>query len=233
MQLVLLPGMDGTGTLFSAFEAALDPAIAACRIAYPNDRPHRYDELEPWVAARLPAGQPYVLLGESFSGPLAIRLAAQRPPGLAGVILCCSFAQSPSRVARPMSTLLKLLPAHHLPAELPLFNGFANAHWRMALRSALSTCRAGVLAMRLAEVLRVDVRAKLRQIDVPMLYLRANRDRLVSHREADRIAARHGRTAIVDIDAPHMLLQMAPIEAAQAVAAFVATLPPPPTAPGF
>ncbi len=33
------------------------------------------------VRAALPAGEPYILLGESFSGPIALALAAERPHG--------------------------------------------------------------------------------------------------------------------------------------------------------
>ena len=54
-----------------------------------------YDELEVLVRAALPTGQRYFLLGESFSGPLAIRIAANPPAGLAGVILCGTFAKNP------------------------------------------------------------------------------------------------------------------------------------------
>jgi len=59
---------------------------------------------------------------------------------------------------------------------------------------------------------------------VPVLYLRATEDRLVPRRCADAIAETVARTRIVDIEAPHTLLQVAPAAAAAAVTAFVDTL---------
>src|SRR5512143_111507 len=93
--LVLLPGLDGTGRLFGDFIAALGQDIDVIVASYPADTPLDYAELEPLVRAMLPTDRDYVLLGESFSGPLAISLAASAPPGLRGLVLCCSVARSP------------------------------------------------------------------------------------------------------------------------------------------
>ena len=91
--IVLLPGMDGSGALFGDFIAALglNPVI----VAYPPDTPQTYDELEHFVHQSLPAGEPYILLGESFSGPVAIRIASRKPAGLKALVLVCTFAALP------------------------------------------------------------------------------------------------------------------------------------------
>ena len=89
---MLLPGLDGTGKLFANFLAVLPPTIEARVIDYPTDEPLTYEQLELRVRAALPSDRPFVLLGESFGGPIAIRIAASPPPGLAGLILCGTFA---------------------------------------------------------------------------------------------------------------------------------------------
>ncbi len=210
--------------LFADFEAELGSAVSIRRFSFPNDRALSYAALESWLEGQLPQAQPYVLLGESFSGPLAISLAAKRPPGLKGVILCCSFAQSPMPPARRLAGLVKWMPLPVLPGEFVLFSGFPDAQRRVAFRRALGESTAAILAARLAEVLRVDVRAKLARMSVPLFYLRGKRDWLIPRKEADRIARLHQATTIHDIDAPHMLLQMAPQMAAKAVLRFVGTL---------
>ena len=91
----MLPGLDGTGKLFAGFIRAIGADAKVQVIAYPHDEPLGYGELEALVRAALPTDRRYVLLGESFSGPLAIRLAADPPRGLAGVILCGTFAKNP------------------------------------------------------------------------------------------------------------------------------------------
>src|ERR1700730_8223328 len=92
--LVLLPGLDGTGKLFVDFIRALGGG-AECRvIGYSPDEPLGYEELEARVRAALPGDRPYLLLGESFSGPIAMRIAANAPARLVGVILCGTFASN-------------------------------------------------------------------------------------------------------------------------------------------
>jgi pimeloyl-ACP methyl ester carboxylesterase len=95
MHLILLPGMDGTGRLFGPLLRILPPGLEAAVVAYPADRPCGYAELLPLVEAAVPDGGEFLILGESFSGPLASLLAARRPRRLRGVILCASFARSP------------------------------------------------------------------------------------------------------------------------------------------
>src|SRR6516162_3575503 len=95
LRLVLLPGLDGTGLLFRGFLKTLDPAILTAVVSYPPDRDMDHAGLEAVVRASLPTQEPFVLLAESFSGPIAIAIAASRPAGLRGLILSCSFARNP------------------------------------------------------------------------------------------------------------------------------------------
>ena len=83
MTLVLLPGLDGTGDLFSNFVEALSPSLEAKIVRYPADRPLSYVDLFPIALNSIPT-KPFVLLGESFSTPLAVRLAATNPSSLKG-----------------------------------------------------------------------------------------------------------------------------------------------------
>src|SRR5450631_2350467 len=93
--LVLLPGLDGTGSLFAPLIQELPEWMEPRVVVYPRDRCLGYADLDVLVNAALPVDRPYVLLGESFSGPIAIRVAAAQPAGLIGVILVCSFARNP------------------------------------------------------------------------------------------------------------------------------------------
>ena len=86
--------------------AQIAPAVDARVIPFPTDEPLGYAELETLVRQALPADRRFVLLAESFSGPLAIRIGADPPRGLAGVILCGTFAKNPYpwlRLMRPLA----------------------------------------------------------------------------------------------------------------------------------
>jgi pimeloyl-ACP methyl ester carboxylesterase len=113
--LVLLPGMDGTGVLFQPLLASLPTAILTRIIAYPSDRDLSYAELFALVNEQLPK-EPFILLAESFSGPIAASIIDTRSSLLCGVIFVSSFIGNP----RPLLKYLhSWLPLEHLIA-MPL-----------------------------------------------------------------------------------------------------------------
>ena len=222
--LVLLPGLDGTGKLFANFLKALDFSLIAQVVPYPPDVPLSYDELEPLVRAALPTRQPFVLLGESFSGPIAIRIAARPPPGLKGLILCVTFASNPFPNLAWARRLAAFLPLKSLPRWIraPLMWGSTSPSKapRQSER-AMAGVATAVVRRRIAELLAVDETAALSQISVPTLELCAARDRVVSKSATMRIMHGIGHARRVDIDGPHLLLQTCPQECAAAVLAFM------------
>src|SRR4051794_32003699 len=93
--LVLLPGMDGGDRLFGPLRACAPAGTETVAVGYPPGPANGYEDLLPLVRAQLPTDRPYVLLGWSFSGPLALLAAAERPPRLRGVVLAASFVKTP------------------------------------------------------------------------------------------------------------------------------------------
>src|SRR5580698_5589674 len=222
--LVLLPGLDGTGKLFAEFLKALDLGSRAHVVPYPPDIPLGYDELEPIVRAALPTRSPFVLLGESFSGPLAIRIAARPPPGLAALVLCVTFASNPYPRLAWERRLAPLLPLKSLPRWLraPLMWGSASpAKAPRQSERAMAGVDAAVIRGRIAALLSVDETAALAKISVPTLVLCATRDRVVSKAASMRIMRGIRHAQRVDVDGPHLLLKTRPQECAAAVLKFI------------
>jgi pimeloyl-ACP methyl ester carboxylesterase len=223
-RLVLLPGLDGTGELFAPFAAALGD-IPSKVVAYPPDRPMNYAEHEACAVAELPAGEDYVILSESFSGPVGIAIAASRPPRLKGLILCASFACNPLPVFGALGSIIGALPAVKVPPAMAapwLYAGRATPELRRAHAAAISRVSARTINARVAAVLGVDYRALLEKIHVPMLYLRAGADRLIPESASRAILERRPDTELVEIDGPHFLLQCEPAACAAAVTKFLA-----------
>jgi pimeloyl-ACP methyl ester carboxylesterase len=221
--LVLLPGLDGTGLLFSGFVSALGPEFEAIVVRYPTDQRLSYAELESLVRASLPTDRPFVLLGESFSGPIAIAISASRPRGLVGLILCGSFARYPRRLLTKLRLLVPIIPVKG--RFVSLVGRVANRRGvlpalRSRLREVAAKVSSGVLRARIGEVLRVDVRDKLREIEVPILYLRASYDGVIPPRASEEIQRLAPRVRVVELDAPHFLLQAAAPRAAEVVGEF-------------
>ncbi len=225
LKLVLLPGMDGTGELFSEFVAALPSSIEATIVRYPTEEALSYQDLEGMVRAACPASEPFILVAESFSTPLAIQCAATHPANLAGIVLCAGFAASPVRGWRRLfgsllAPLFLRVPLPNFAAKLWLVGPDAQASLLTAVRGAISSVQPRVLVARLRAALKCDVRADLGQIDVPILYLQANGDRLIDASCLEEIRRIKPQIKIVSIDGPHLLFQRQHQIAAEAVVEF-------------
>lgn len=226
-ELVLLPGMDGTGTLFGPFLAALGDVTPARVIPYPASGTTSYTELTAWVRDRLPH-RDFVLLGESFAGPVAASLAAERPEGLRGLILCSTFLRNPRPVARYLSPLIGLLGVSRgfaRLASLALLGRRPGADIRKQFIEAVGDMNAPTLRGRLRSVLSADGGTTLSGIDVPVLCLRATRDVLVPASSAEWMRHVLPRARIVDVEGPHGLLQASPQACARHVSEFIDGLP--------
>lgn len=217
----------GPGRLVGFCTAVETRGAPASVVGYPPDRPLDYDGLEAIVRGRLPK-TPFVLLGESFSGPLAIRIAADPPPGLAGLVLSTTFARSPIGQGSAIAPLLRFAPARPPMALLSwcLLGPWATPWLRAQLREALSRVDPAVLRTRAAETWGVDASGKLGAIAVSVLQLVAVNDRLLASAAYSQLSAGLWHCQTVKLPGPHLLLQTATGPAAQAVAMFASGLVP-------
>lgn len=76
--------------LLEGIPSSLTPQV----VSYPTEQYLTYKQLVSLVQSVLPSKESFVLLGESFGGPLSIKVAALSPPNLRAVILCASFISS-------------------------------------------------------------------------------------------------------------------------------------------
>jgi pimeloyl-ACP methyl ester carboxylesterase len=224
LTLVLLPGMDGTGIFFEDFAAALRPEFAPIIVRYPNDPSLGYAELEPIARAALPQNDAFLILGESFSGPIAISIAASNPPGLLGLILCVTFARNPHPLLPLVCKILKPLPAWRLPRfiqEPNIFGKFNSPYLRAKLDEVRNRVSQKTLKSRLEAVASIDVSEQLSRVTVPTLDLRAKNDRVVSRASGEHIRKILPSVEFTELDAPHLLPQTVPRSAKAAITNFV------------
>ncbi len=225
--LVLLPGTDGTGDLFAPFIAAMGPGCKVLCVRYPDDAAMGYAELEALVRSQLPHGSHYVVLGESFSGPIAASLSTAPPPGLMGIVLCCTFVRNPRPQLAVFGGLLKFAPLKAVPvaAVSPVLLGrYSTPALRAALAAALAQVQTATLQARLRAVMGVDVRARLAEAQLPVLYLQARQDHLVPASAAAEVQACLPSVKVEPLAGPHLLLQANPGPAAAAVSQFMLSL---------
>jgi pimeloyl-ACP methyl ester carboxylesterase len=173
----------------------------------------------------LPKTGPYVLVAESYSGPIGISIAASRPPGLVGLVLSTTFLNCPRPYLGQLRLLLKLLPPIRVPSApfVPLLlNSRSTPEARQLLRIVLQQASPKAMLARLNDVAMVDVGTEARSIEVPTLYLRASVDRVVPSSAGDAIQRHIPHATIAELAGPHLLLQACPHESAKRITEFCA-----------
>lgn len=226
--LVLLPGMDGTGCLFAPFLKKLPDRVKTIVASYPTDRPLDYKGHLDIVMASLPVGRPFVLLGESFSGPLALMAAARHPKGLRGVILCATFVTWPLALPPSVAGLIVSLGLFRLKSRQLflriLLGRNATDELRSLFSSALARLKPEVLASRARAVMDVDCTSELRECRVPVLAMVADNDRMLAGRCPELIHRIRPDAEIVHFRSPHLILQCATLEAVSCICRFMESI---------
>jgi pimeloyl-[acyl-carrier protein] methyl ester esterase len=221
---VVLPGLDGDSGIRCGFARALRSFADTDVVTYPAEGVPDYEEARRLVDQAIPSSGSYVLVAESFSGPLACAIAGEKPDGLKGLVLCASFARYPGPWPRALVTAIRALPpSPMLRAALRglMLGRWSNAENLLALLGSVSRLSAATVRSRLKAALGADARAALASAAVPVLFLRASSDRLVSASAAVEAAALAKSVEVRCIDGPHSLLQVCPDECAQEIGAFI------------
>ena len=225
--LVLLPGLDGTGILFEPFLRELPPEIIPQVIPLPSQVPMGYESLVPIVTSHLPNTGSYFLLGESFSGPLSLMIAATRPAGLQGVILCASFIRNPTYVPSILRVIVgtwmfRMIP--QMAQAKTLMSRYSTSELRALLARVHLQVAPAVTAQRIRSILALDCRKALKECPVPLAYIRGALDGVVPARNCREILAIKPSVREFVIRAPHMILQTQPRAAADVISAFMRTV---------
>lgn len=226
---VLLPGFDGSGRLFEPLLAQQGLPFEPNVVALPADVSRSYDELLAWLEPRLPT-EPFVLLAESFSGPLAIRLAARHPERVTHLVLAATFLRSPlqswlapfAALARPA---LFSRPPPAIGVRALLAGWDAPPDLVDAIRAAMAVLPAEVAAARARAALITDEAAAFAATTVPTLWIQAAADRLLRPGHADDARASRPDARVVSIAGPHTILQRCPRECRIEIERFLPALP--------
>ena len=213
MKLVLLPGLDGTGLLFKPFIDVLPSGVEALVITYPPDEMSGYQQLADYVLAQLPENEEFVLLAESFSGPVAYKIALQQPANMQAVVFVASFLKPPQRLVLALSRLLPRrlllsLPVPEIILKLLLLGPDASASLVDLFRLALGKVSAKVLTYRLDEIASLNI--AMLKCDTRALYIQASDDYLVPEGCAEAFMGVMNNITLHQVEGPHFILQANP-----------------------
>lgn len=227
MKIVLLPGLDGTGVHFQPFLKQLPADWEAIVFRYPTESSQDYATLTDFVAQRLPREEPFCLLAESFSGPIAYRLAASARFPITSLIFVATFLSSPQptllplRHALPLAWLLQFKAPdwilRRLMLDVQTSDEFLTAFWL-----AVEQVRPDVLVQRLGSIAALPGgQAQLKQ---PCLYLQASHDLLVPKRSIEDFKQVCPDLEVIQIPGRHFLLQAKPKPCVEAIERWLAEL---------
>lgn len=217
--------MNGTSALLRPFAEALAP-LSAQVLELPMHRRLGYEAVSRLARSHLDGPEPAVLVAESFSGPAAIRVAADPPASLRALVLVATFASPP--VPGPpgwavAESFFRGSLTRRAIRHLLLDPGAPSA-MVLAVEAAVGEISPRVLADRLRQVLAVDATDELRRVRVPILHIEPTRDRLLWRRGA--LARIRPDIQHEPIDAPHLVLQRRAPESARLVQRFVRNVAP-------
>lgn len=222
---VLLPGLHGTDGLFGPFLAEIPAEYPRVVVAYPADRALDAKELLAYVDERTPRDRPIVIVGESFSGPVATELAALRGKQVQLLVYAASFVCAPKPA---WLCHVGALVANRGPRPLFLVRHWlsippGNDNLLRQIRAEAGSSTPATMACRLRVVAACNAGDALRRCAASVLYLHSRNDRVVPRRSMELVREIRPDTKVAEFDCGHMILQLRPKEAWDAIAS---VLPP-------
>ena len=213
--LILLPGLNGTTGLFKPLLECVQDHFDVLPISYPLNEEKTYSELTSYVLDQIKSVKgKYIILGESFSGPISLFVSSNKPEGLLGLVLVATFITAPNFKA---GRFLPWKLGFYLTKPLYSIRLALSKDQNQSLVSSISTemqkVSPHVLSSRIKEIFSVNASESLRNCDVPVVYFRGTRDYVVPYKNLKEIIAVKSGMKVVEFKAQHFLLQSQPEQA--------------------
>ena len=216
--------MPGTDALFKPLMDELEDHFDIDAVSYPTDKPLGYEPLLNIVTSRISKEKQFFILGESFSGPLAVMAALKCPENILGIILAASFVTNPmprwiNRLKRfAKGRILDVRPRSFINDSL--MGKDCPENTRRWIHATMPRLGREVISARVQAVLGVNVREDLKSCQVPVLYIAGSRDWLIGKKCIDAIWLCRPDVEIKVLNGCHMILQSNPREAAEVIVEF-------------
>lgn len=214
--------MDGTGRLFSPLISALSGHVCDV-ISFPQSGTQDYQSLTAYVKDRLP-NEDYILLAESFSGPIGAALARSGDKNMKGVIFVATFLSSPNRALLAVARFLPIkflsgFPFSKFLYKLLFLGPGASDEVLDLFQSTVRGLSAQVIRERLRAMQSLKFSGE--KINLPVAYIQAVSDKLVPAEKALEFKRFFNNVMVKSIEGPHFILQANPGACAEIVSEFL------------
>jgi pimeloyl-ACP methyl ester carboxylesterase len=229
--LVFMPGLDGTGLSFEPILPLLPTDAKITIVRYPKDKLLSFEETVECAAAQIPAGDPPIIIAESFSGPVAIQMIGSGRIKAKALILCATFAKSPRPIVWRIMRFLRLplLIRPDMPKRFfktVIGDDKLIAELMPLWKKVHANVPARIMDHRLKMINQVDVTKWLEKLEVPCCYLQATNDKIVPSSCAADFKRYTPLLEVKSINAPHFILQAQPQACLDAIEEFISLTSP-------
>lgn len=203
MKIILLPRMDGTGKLFEPLRSLLPASTIV--FSLPQSGSQAYEFLANHIAEQLP-NEDFIIVAESFSGPIAALLAEHALENLKGIVFVATFLSCPKPVLVSLAKSLPLKSLLKIPFAKALISRYLLAGFNYTLFSAaLEGVSNSILKERLNSIRTLNMVKK--QSNLRALYLSASSDYLVSSGQISLFLTSFPSLQVEYVQGTHFLLQ--------------------------
>jgi pimeloyl-ACP methyl ester carboxylesterase len=218
LEVLLLPGFHGTTALFDVFVQAAPTWARPIPMALPAEPLDSYRSFLARTVGAIRNRPAPIIVAESFSGPLAVLLAREMGTELSLLVLVNTFVRFPYHRIRPLLPWGALGRLGRAPAALRHLLTGGNAHWASRLSVEAYAVPRNVFDARVAAVVHADVVREFSELTCRTVILVGTEDRLIRPSCAREMHALRPDAVAEEIEAPHLLLQMAPVAAWRRIA---------------
>lgn len=228
MNLIMLPAFDGTGLMFNAFNTEVKDAVKTFVVAYPQEDAQDYLTLAEYVRSKIPENEDYILLGESFAGPLVYEIACKDPQNCKACIFVATYLTNPSPAALnkltrlPAKLIVYLLSIPIIIAKLTLSKD-ADLDIAKAIADNFASVKPSIIKQRLKTINSLG-EAPTRQLAMPCLNLTATEDKLVMKEKINEFKTLCTQLTLGTAEGGHFVLQENPIKCGEVVKNFLTTI---------
>lgn len=210
--------MDGTGNLFLPLLRYLkDEDIQI--VTLPNSGNQDYISIVERVEDQLPT-EDYIIVAESFSGPLGALLAKKQITNMKGIVFVATFLSPPSKLLLKLS---KFIPVQ-LAIRLPGFQLFLR-HFLLGYNASkeaedifIETIKGldpNVIRERIGTVQQLLLERL--NVEIPSVYIQAEQDKLIPFNKGEEFRQHFTDIEIFTVKGPHFILQSNPSECASLI----------------
>lgn len=217
MNILLLPGMDGTGVLFEPFVKAFPNSIDIQVATLIQEIDVSFEEQASALLGQVKNNT--VIVAESYSGLVAHELGKLAPESIKHIVFAASFLERPSILAKFGNLVPKTMLDYTLyPKSIVmqvLFGKYRSQYLMRLFERAMVDVPLDLLEFRIKQVCNLNKVEHRR--DIPATYLQAERDSLVSSNAVDVFKKSYTRLNYKTVQGSHFVLQTNPKDTAREV----------------